>query len=165
MNRDKISDKVKSNKRYLNNEDLLESFVDLAIERLNGFDDVISDNDALERYIDKVVSKSIIDVLKQNDRYNKPRKEHSSKVDYKLFNYDNEKFVHKQFTLSKLKQLYSMLKNSDNNNDTSFLDVIIFRYKEKQNLKNLIETMEISQEEVVEILFDMSDYADKVAKI
>lgn len=165
MNRDNIIEKIKLNKRYINNEDLIDSFADLAMERLDGVVDSIRDEVVVNNFIDKTIKKTILDVLKQNNRYNVKPINKLQKVDYKMFNFDNTVHNTPSIPVSQLKQLYSMLKKSDENNETAFLDVVTFRYKEKKNIKELSETMNMSEDEIVDILFEMSGFANKVAKI
>ncbi len=164
MIKDKISERVKLNKRYLNNEDLLDSFVDLTYEKISSVVDSINDEEILINYIDKIASKSIIEVLQANNRYRCNNLSNRNKIDYSIFNYKLENFNPTKYSISKLAKLFSTLKKIDENNNSSFLDVIMLRYKDNNKICNIAKAMELSEEEVANILFDMADYASKVSK-
>ena len=67
--------------------------------------------------------------------------------------------------VSKLKQLYTVLKKSDEKNGTNYEKVLEYRYKEKQTLKELAQLMQVEEQNVVETLFKMSEVSDKVARV
>lgn len=165
MNRDILIQKVKQNKRFINNEDLLDTIVDLSFERLSGIVESIRDEEAVNSYVDKVVSKSVMDVLKQENRYNVKSVDKLQNVDYKIFSYDNSSYKCPLTPVSKLKQIYTMFKKSDENNGTVFLNVLDLRYEKKQSVEELSRSLELSLDEVVKILFDMSEYSNKAVKI
>lgn len=165
MNRDIITEKVKQNKRYCNNEDLLESIVDLSLERLDGVVDSILDDSVVNRFVEKIVSKSVIDILKQENRYSLKPVNKLQMVDYKVFAGVGLNPAQDVLPVSKLKQIYVTLKKSDENNDSAFLDVLNLRYRDKKSLKEISKEMNLSEVEVADILFDMSGYSDKVVRI
>lgn len=165
MNKDILIEKIKSNKHYLNNEDLLDLFIDSVYEKLVDYYDSISDTEILERYVNKLVSKSMIEVLKRNNRYNYNKSLKSTRVNFKKFNYDNSKYNVPQYSIRQLKQLYTMIQSMseiDECNKSNYLDVIMLRYKEKQTLFELQEKLNLSNSEIVEMLFKLSDSANKV---
>lgn len=166
MNKEFIIDKIKSNKRYLNNEDLLESFVDSVFAYID--EDVINslDENLRNKYIDKIIAKSIIKVLKENSRYNISNSLSFTRIDYSLFNYDNHRYFYKACpSLDKLKQLYQYINKLDENNKSKFLDVIMNKYQENQKLNELLDSTNLSKNELVDILFELSDYANRIVKI
>lgn len=166
MNRKLVIEKIKSNKRYLNNEDLLETFVDSVFACID--EDIINslDENFQNKYLDKIISKSIIRVLKQNSRYKISGSSTLNKIDYRVFNYDNKRYQIKACpSFDKLKQLYQYISRLDENNKSNFLDVIMYKYKEKQNLSDLQKTTNLSQKEIVDILFELSDYANRIVKV
>ncbi len=166
MNKELIIEKIKSNKRYLNNEDLLESFVDSVFAYID--EDIINslDENIRNKYIDKIIAKSIIKVLKQNSRYEISNSKSFTRIDYSLFNYDNKKYFLKTCpSLDKLKQLYQSINKLDENNKSRFLDVIMYKYKEKQNINELLKSTNLSKNELVDTLFELSDYANRIVKI
>lgn len=163
MNRENIIKTIKLNRRYKNNEDLLEQFTDTVISRLTDLLPNIKDENIKHRLIEKTISKSIIDVLKAKKRYGTVIKK--QKIDYSTINLDTK--IHKapQIPLAKLKQLYSSLKKSDENNDTNYLAIINAIYKENKTLQELSNLMNISENDIVDMLFDMSEYSSKVMQV
>lgn len=166
MNKEFIIEKIKSNKRYLNNEDLLECFVNSVFAYID--EDVINslDENLRNKYLDKIIAKSIIKVLKQNSRYKISNSSSLTRIDYSLFNYDNKRYFLKTTpSIDKLKQLYQFINKLEENNKSKFLDVIMYKYQEKQKLNELVDSTNLSKNELVDILFELSDYANRIVKI
>lgn len=164
MNRDIVIEKLKLNKRLKGNEDLLDAITDVALERLESVVGSLKDEQAINTFIDKTISKAILDVLKEHNRYGNINKK-LQKIDYKLFNNIIEHHTSPTLSINKLKQLYGLLKKSDENIETTFLEILNKKYKEKLTLCELATAMNITKDEVVNILFEMSEYSNKVARI
>ena len=165
MDRVIITEKVKQNKRFLGNEDLLDSIVNLVLERIEGVCESIKDEDAVNVYIDKTIAKSVMDVLKQEGRYRVKSIEKFQKIDYKIFAYDNWDYKKGKLPLSKLKQIYSMLKKSDKTNGTCFLEILKLRFRDKQSFEKISSNIDIPTDKLVDAFFDMAEYSDKVARL
>lgn len=165
MDKNIIIDRIKNNKRYIDDNELTEVIVNLVSERIEGVIDDIKDDDAMNKYLDRIVSKSIIEVLKTKGFYHSKSTETLQKINYKTFSYNENHHKVPSIPISKLKQIYTMLKKTDENDDTEYMQILKSRYKEKQTLTELSKTLQKSEQEIIDILFNMSDYADKVTKV
>lgn len=165
MDRDIIIGKIQQNKRFSDNEDLLESIIDLVLLRLDDVCDSIDDEQVVNHYVDKIVAKSVIEILKKEGRYNVKPVEKFQKVDYKIFSYNNSGYQSGDLPLAKLKQIYSMLKKSDKTNGTCFLEILKLRFKEEQSFEEISSNINIPTESLIDAFFDMAEYSDKVAKL
>lgn len=163
MNREVIINKIKLNRRYLNNEDLLEQFVNTTIARIEPLIKSIKDDTIKMKLIDKTICRVILDVLKEHNRYYANTKK--QKIDYKIFEQINNNHTTLKLSLGKLKQLYSILKKSDKDNNTNYLKILDEMYKNNKTLQEISTLMNVSENDIVDILFEMSEYADKVIQV
>lgn len=161
MDKKLIIDKIKLNKRYIGNEDLLDLFVECSLNKVDGLIDSINDVETYEIYIDKIISKSIIEVLKKENRYNLKKIEHN-KINYKKFSNKFTNIHNETYPIYKLKDLYVNIEKISNKD---FFDVIMLKYKEQLSIKEIQEKLDISEDNIVNILFDMSDYANKAIEL
>ena len=69
MDKNLIIEKLKNNKRYVNNEDLTETIVDIVLERSKGVIEDLQETSVINRYLDKIISKTVIEVLRAEGRY------------------------------------------------------------------------------------------------
>ena len=69
MDKSIIIEKIKNNKRIINNEDLIDNVLSLVQNRVEGVIEDIKDNVASNTYLEKIVTKSIIDTLRAEGRY------------------------------------------------------------------------------------------------
>lgn len=164
MNKQVIIDKIKLNRRYVNNEDLLDQFVNTTIERIGNLLKDIKDEKLKQKLLDKTISKVILDVLMNNNRCNSGFIK-KQKIDYKQFNTISGEGKCSKPSLGKLKQLYSTLKKSDENNNTNYLKILNSMYRENKTLREMSDLMNISENDIVDILFDMSEYSGKVMQV
>ena len=164
MIKDIIKQKVKLNKHYKGNEDLLEFVVNRVIERISGVIESINDDNVVSSFLDKAVSKAFVDILKENERFGAKRLNRIQKIDYKQLVLSVPECL-ASIDTDRLKQFYLTLSRSDENDSTSFMQLMKLRYKDKKSLEEIASSMKISEEDVSEMLFCISDYANKVMSV
>ena len=165
MDKSIIIEKIKNNKRIINNEDLIDNVLSLVQNRVEGVIEDIKDNVASNTYLEKFVTKSIIDTLRAEGRYSLKAVTPIQKINYRNFDYDVSKYKLSLTPISKLKQLYSMLQKSDEKNNTSYKDFLEYRYKNKLSTTEIAKELQLNEQNIVDILFEMSEYSDKVARV
>ena len=164
MNKDIIQERVKLNKHYKDNEDLLEFVVNRVIERTLDVIDSIKDTEIINKFLDRTISKAYVDILKENNRFIGKRINKTQKINYKTLNLPIQEFE-KNFRISDMKQIYLNLLHSDENDSTKFIELMNLRYKEHKSLQEISSLMNIPEETVSEMLFYMSDYVNKVISV
>lgn len=164
MNKDIIQERVKLNKHYKDNEDLLEFVVNRVIERTLDVIDSIKDTEIINKFLDRTISKAYVDILKENNRFIGKRISKTQKINYKTLNLPIQEFE-KNFRISDMKQIYLNLLHSDENDSTKFIELMNLRYKEHKSLQEISSLMNIPEETVSEMLFYMSDYVNKVISV
>ena len=108
MDKSIIIEKIKNNKRIINNEDLIDNVLSLVQYRVEGVIEDIKDDIAINQYLEKIITKSIIDTLRAEGRYSLKSVTPIQKINYRNFNYDISKYKLPLTPISKLKQIYSM---------------------------------------------------------
>ena len=58
MDKNLIIEKLKNNKRYVNNEDLTETIVDIVLERSKGVIEDLQETSVINRYLDKKIGRA-----------------------------------------------------------------------------------------------------------
>lgn len=164
MNDTELIHKIQSNKKYQNNEDLLEPILELVNNRLNGIRDSIKDNSVLESYCEKIISKSIIDILKSNNRISKKIDKSNQKIDYKNFKYSKTMPLNNSINLNCLKKIYTNFINQEIGNNLSFLDTIKLSMNDTNWIQKIKEETQLAQEDIIKILFELSEYTHKVVQ-
>ena len=165
MDKSIIIEKIKNNKRIINNEDLIDNVLSLVQNRVEGVIEDIKDDIASNTYLEKIVTKSIIDILRAEGRYSLKTVTPIQKINYRNFDYDVSKYKLSLTPISKLKQLYSMLQKSDEKNNTSYKDILEYRYKNNLSTTEIAKELQLNEQNIVDILFEMSEYSDKVARV
>ncbi len=165
MNKSIIIEKIKNNKRIINNEDLIDSVLSLVQYRVEGVIEDIKDDIAINQYLEKIITKSIIDTLRAEGRYSLKSVTPIQKINYRNFDYDISKYKLPLTPISKLKQIYSMLQKSDEKNNTSYKNILNYKYKNKLSTSEIAKELQLNEQNIVDILFEMSEYTDKVARV
>ena len=165
MDKSIIIEKIKNNKRIINNEDLIDSVLSLVQYRVEGVIEDIKDDIAINQYLEKIITKSIIDTLRAEGRYSLKSVTPIQKINYRNFDYDISKYKLPLTPISKLKQIYSMLQKSDEKNNTSYKNIINYKYKNKLSTSEIAKELQLNEQNIVDILFEMSEYTDKVARV
>lgn len=165
MNKSIIIEKIKNNKRIINNEDLIDNVLSLVQYRVEGVIEDIKDDIAINQYLEKIITKSIIDTLRAEGRYSLKSVTPIQKINYRNFDYDISKYKLPLTPISKLKQIYSMLQKSDEKNNTSYKNILNYKYKNKLSTSEIAKELQLNEQNIVDILFEMSEYTDKVARV
>lgn len=165
MDKSIIIEKIKNNKRIINNEDLIDNVLSLVQYRVEGVIEDIKDDIAINQYLEKIITKSIIDTLRAEGRYSLKSVTPIQKINYRNFDYDISKYKLPLTPISKLKQIYSMLQKSDEKNNTSYKNIINYKYKNKLSTSEIAKELQLNEQNIVDILFEMSEYTDKVARV
>lgn len=165
MDKSIIIEKIKNNKRIINNEDLIDSVLSLVQYRVEGVIEDIKDDITINQYLEKIITKSIIDTLRAEGRYSLKSVTPIQKINYRNFDYDISKYKLPLTPISKLKQIYSMLQNSDEKNNTSYKNILNYKYKNKLSTSEIAKELQLNEQNIVDILFEMSEYTDKVARV
>jgi len=164
MNREIIIEKIKSHRRYSDNKDLLDDIVNAVISRLDDVIESIKDDNVINSLIDKTINKTIIDLLKSNNRISQISNT-IQKVNYQKFGPLLENHRVPTIPLFKLKQLYNLLKKSDENNDTLYLKIIDLMYEKKYSVEEIANSLNTSTTHIIDILFELSENANKVSQV
>lgn len=168
---------IKNDRKYQNNEDLLDDFVNETCKRAVGVIRTISSDDTLEIYLRKVATTSIINVLKNSGRLRRtrdgfiPHREISIddieitetidysrvKIQYKQFDVQDtpEDVVIKKEILQKVIDYVYSVHNSDP--EKQYLDIYILRYEKGYTQKEIAKELNLSQSEVSKRLFKLMD--------
>lgn len=165
MDKSIIIEKIKNNKRIINNEDLIDNVLSLVQYRVEGVIEDIKDDIAINQYLEKIITKSIIDTLRAEGRYSLKSVTPIQKINYRNFNYDISKYKLPLTPISKLKQIYSMLQKSDEKNNTSYKNILNYKYKNKLSTSEIAKELQLNEQNIVDILFEMSEYTDKVVRV
>lgn len=165
MDKSIIIEKIKNNKRIINNEDLIDNVLSLVQYRVEGVIEDIKDDITINQYLEKIITKSIIDTLRAEGRYSLKSVTPIQKINYRNFDYDISKYKLPLTPISKLKQIYSMLQNSDKKNNTSYKNILNYKYKNKLSTSEIAKELQLNEQNIVDILFEMSEYTDKVARV
>lgn len=165
MDKSIIIEKIKNNKRIINNEDLIDSVLSLVQYRVEGVIEDIKDDITINQYLEKIITKSIIDTLRAEGRYSLKSVTPIQKINYRNFDYDISKYKLPLTPISKLKQIYSMLQKSDEKNNTSYKNILNYKYKNKLSTSEIAKELQLNEQNIVDILFEMSEYTDKVARV
>lgn len=165
MDKSIIIEKIKNNKRIINNEDLIDNVLSLVQYRVEGVIEDIKDDITINQYLEKIITKSIIDTLRAEGRYSLKSVTPIQKINYRNFNYDISKYKLPLTPISKLKQIYSMLQKSDEKNNTSYKNILNYKYKNKLSTSEIAKELQLNEQNIVDILFEMSEYTDKVARV
>ena len=165
MDKSIIIEKIKNNKRIINNEDLIDNVLSLVQYRVEGVIEDIKDDITINQYLEKIITKSIIDTLRAEGRYSLKSVTPIQKINYRNFDYDISKYKLPLTPLSKLKQIYSMLQKSDERNNTSYKNILNYKYKNKLSTSEIAKELQLNEQNIVDILFEMSEYTDKVARV
>jgi len=170
---DLIEKIIKNDRKYANNEDLYEDFLNETCKRSLLIVKTITSDATLEAYLKKIATTSILNVLKNEGRLRRtqsgfvPTKNVSIDEQVNLTDYSNVQIVYEpvdiQDTPEDLAIKRDILQNiSDtvydidkNNPDENYLKLYYLRYEHGLTQKEISEEMGISQSEVSKRLFKL----------
>ena len=58
-----------------------------------------------------------------------------------------------------------MLQKSDEKNNTSYKNILNYKYKNKLSTSEIAKELQLNEQNIVDILFEMSEYTDKVTRV
>lgn len=169
---DLIEKLIKSNRKFINNEDLYEDFFNEACKRSMPIINTISSDATLEVYLKKVATSSILNVLKDSGRL---RRTHSSfvetnnvpiadtnsysnvysdvKIEYEPVDFDNgpEDIAIKNEAMKLV--VSSLHRINEEEPDKQYLDLYKLRYRDGMTQAEIANELNLSQSEVSKRLF------------
>ncbi|MGN1125736.1 MAG: sigma-70 family RNA polymerase sigma factor [Candidatus Gastranaerophilaceae bacterium] len=174
---------IRADRKFQNNEDLFDDFFNETCKRSLSILETIDDSDALEAYLKKVVSTSIIVVLKNmgrirrsNQTYvsnndileNNPIETKDETIDYKNVNV-NYDFINiqtnpEEIVVKKelLQSVYdTIIITHSQNIDKQFLQLYEMRYVEGKKQSEIAQELNISQSLVSKRLFELMNEVKK----
>lgn len=172
---DLIEKLIKSNRKFVNNEDLYEDFFNEACKRSMPIISAVSSDATLEVYLKKVATSSILNVLKDSGRLRRthtsyvatdnvpldePSKSYSNvytdvKIQYEPIDFDNgpEDIAIKNEALKLL--VSSLHRINEEEPDKQYLELYKLRYQDGMTQSEIASEMKLSQSEVSKRLFKM----------
>ena len=172
---DLISKIIKNDRKYPNNEDLFDDFLNETCKRSVSILDAINSNATLETYLKRVVTTSIINVLKDSGRLRRTHSgymstkevalEHApAAVDYTNIeiNYSNIKIPENPEDIVLQKEILTFVADTiksihNEYPDKNYMDIYIMRYDKGMTQKEIAEELGISQSEVSKRLYKLME--------
>ena len=162
-----IEKMVTSNKRFSGNEDLFEDFCAEALERCLFILQKTDEIERVENYLNKLISTSIISVLKSSGRITRNAQGYKSvapsiSIENPLddgfleIKDPSVNFVEKITTEETLEEIYRLVvKFNDDYPSENFYKLFYMKYVEGKKQREIADTLGISQGEVSKRLFDL----------
>ena len=161
-----IEKMVTSNKRFCGNEDLYEDFCAEALERCLFVLKKTDEISRIENYLNKIISTSIISVLKTSGRITRSSDGYK-KIEQTAISLENPlddglldlkdpsvSFIEKITEEETLKEIYELIKRFDKENpQENFYKLFYMKYVENKKQREIAQTLGISQGEVSKRLF------------
>ena len=171
---DLISKIIKNDRKYPSNEDLYEDFFNETCKRSVAILDAIDAGATLETYLKRVVTTSIINVLKDSGRLRRTRSgymstkevalEQDNMVDYSniVISYSNVKIPESPEDIVIQKEILTFVANTIKSinkeyPDKSYLDIYSMRYDKGMTQKEIAQELGISQSEVSKRLYRLME--------
>lgn len=169
---DLIEKVIKNNTKYLTNEDLYEDFFNETCKRSLSVVKVVSSEAALESYLKKIATTSILNVLKDSGRLRRT-KSGFVKTDEILvedtIDYSNFKVSYDEFKIEEspetvmvkndiLQNIFNtVVKIDDEEPKKQYLQIYQLRYDNGMTQKEISEELGLSQSEVSKRLFKLME--------
>lgn len=170
---DLISKIIKKDRKFSNNEDLYEDFLNETCKRSMGIINVVT-TDVAEGYLKKIVTTSILNVLKDSGRLRRSKAgfqsvENVSYEDSYSNNFTDIKISYNNFVLNEtpeeiivrkdtIEQIAKIVVNVDNAEpEKKYLQIYKLRYDKDMTQKEISEEMGLSQSEVSKRLFKLME--------
>ena len=163
---------IKNDRKYSNNEDLFDDFFNENCKRSIGIIKIVSSDAALEAYLRKIATTSIINVLKDSGRLKRTKSGYTTtneiSLDEKISNkYAETDISYKNFTVEispeelaiqndTIKQVSKLIKKFDEEEpEKQYLQIYKLRYDNGMTQKEISEELGLSQSEVSKRLFKL----------
>lgn len=180
---DLIKQLIKSDKKFQNNEDLFDDFFNETCKRSLSIVETMDDSDVIEAYLRKIVSTSIVVVLKNMGRVRRTHQNYvnndievtqpistesfaSSSIEPFIVNYEflNIKMNPEEIAVEKelLQNVYdSVVIAHSQNVEKQYLQLYELRYVEGKKQAEIARLMNISQSQVSKRLFELMEVVKK----
>ena len=176
---DLINRIIKNDRKYPNNEDLYDDFFNETCKRSVTILNAIDTEATLEAYLKRVVTTSIINVLKDSGRLRRTRTgymstkevsiEQTPTVDYSdiLINYANVKIPQNPEDIVIQQELLTFVAETikridEEEPDKNYLHIYSLRYDKGMTQKEISEELGISQSEISKRLFKLMEKVKNV---
>lgn len=163
---------IKASPKFASNEDLYEDFFNETCKRSLGIIEIVSSGAALEAYLRKIATTSIINVLKDSGRLRRTKSGYTPtnevlidttakyaelEVSYSNFKVEKspEEFVIFQDTIDKVSD--SILKINNLEPEKQYLQIYKLRYDKGMTQKEISDELGLSQSEVSKRLFKLME--------
>lgn len=173
---DLIAKIIRADRKYANNEDLFDDFMNEACKRSFSILNTVTDQVALEAYLRKIISTSIVVVLKDLGRVRRTKSGYVSvynasindttpdnkyagvQVNYDLIDVKQnpEEIAIKKELLQKVFDSVVIAHSADVSKQ--FLTLFELRYVKKLKQKDIAKELNLSQSEVSKRLFELMDF-------
>lgn len=171
---DLISKIIKNDRKYSNNEDLFDDFLNETCKRSVAILDAINSETTLETYLKRVVTTSIINVLKDSGRLRRTRSGYMSTKEIGLeqspnIDYSNIKISYTDISIPEnpedivlqkeiLTFVADTIKQINNEYpDKNYMDIYIMRYDKGMTQKEIAEELGLSQSEISKRLYKLME--------
>ncbi len=171
---DLISKIIKNDRKYPNNEDLYDDFFNETCKRSVAILNAVESENTLESYLKRVVTTSIINVLKDSGRLRRTRSGYmstkevaldtSNSVDYTevVINYTDLKIPQNPEEVVIQKEILAFVadtikKIDAEEPDKDYLHIYTLRYDKGMTQKEISEELNISQSEISKRLYKLMD--------
>ena len=163
---------IRNDKKFSNNEDLFDDFFNETCKRSLGIVNIVTSDVALEAYLKKIATTSILNVLKDSGRLRRTRTGYTQsnevsvddivsnnyaevKISYNNFNIEisPEEIAVKKDTIKHIASLIYKIDEEDPNK--KYLQIYKLRYDNGMTQKEISEELGLSQSEVSKRLFKL----------
>ncbi len=179
---DLISNIIKSDRKYPNNEDLYDDFFNETCQRSMSIINAIDNEATLTAYLKRIATTSIINVLKDSGRLQRTRAGYMStkevifdnqekEIDYSSININYssiklpktpEEIVIQKDILKFVSQ--TIVKIDSEDPEKQYLNIYKLRYDKGMTQKEISEELEISQSEISKRLYKLMDKVKEILK-
>ena len=171
---DLISRIIKNDRKYPNNEDLYDDFFNETCKRSVNILNAIETESTLEAYLKRIVTTSIINVLKDSGRLRRTRAGYMSTKEVALSPADSTDYSQIEINYANIKipenpeeiviqteilefVADTIRKIDEDNPDKDYLHIYTLRYDKGMTQKEISEELGISQSEISKRLYKLMD--------
>jgi len=171
---DLISKLIKNDRKYINNEDLFDDFFNETCKRSVSILNTIDSESTLEAYLKRVVTTSIVNVLKDSGRLRRTRAGYMSTKEVVFDNTNNVDYSHivvnysgikipdtpEEIVIQKeiLEFVAKTVRKLDNEEpEKNYLHIYTLRYDKGMTQKEISEELGISQSEISKRLYKLME--------
>ncbi len=178
-----ISEIIRNDRKFLNNEDLYDDFLNETCKRSMTIVNMIDNEATLSSYIRRIATTAIINVLKDNGRLRRTKSGYMStneiiaeplEIEKETIDYSTVRVSYDDLSIPKspediviqkdiLQFIARTVKNIDREDkDKNYLKIYSLRYDEGMTQKQIAQELDLSQSEVSKRLFKLMSEVKKV---